>query len=203
MSSYWSKRRKVVSSVQDHVDAIYNSVNTPSCDTDTEDNHADDISLGSRSPPSPPQPNAECCAPVELGHLPESAINVSEDVAIVEDEMAAGPLVFDEIDFDLSGNSSDDSGDSDFPDIDLATLLVSWVSKFNISHLALNGLLCILREYHTYLPKDARTLLKTAKQYNVLNIAGGCYYHFGIENWVKSVVSSLDVCTGNVIEVSL
>ncbi|KAG1690732.1 hypothetical protein GQR58_007598 [Nymphon striatum] len=39
---------------------------------------------------------------------------------------------------------------------------------------------------------------RTAKDYNILNIAGGCYYHFVIEKWVKTMIF-----TGNVEEVSI
>lgn len=60
-------------------------------------------------------------------------------------------------------------------------------------------MLVILCHYHTYLPKDARTLLKTPKVYEVLNVAGGSYYHFGIENWVMSIASGIE----DVTEVSL
>jgi hypothetical protein len=42
-------------------------------------------------------------------------------------------------------------------------------------------------------------LLKTPTNYQVLNTAGGSYYHFGIETWVLSKFNGID----NVNEVSL
>ena len=66
-----------------------------------------------------------------------------------------------------------------------------WATKLCISHAAINGLMHILRPRHTYLPKYARTLLKTTNAYNIVNIGGGSYYHFGIGNGVKSLIQSL------------
>jgi len=41
-----------------------------------------------------------------------------------------------------------------------------------------------------YLPKDARTLLKTPTSTEVKNIKGGIYHHFGIENEVKTLIET-------------
>ena len=68
---------------------------------------------------------------------------------------------------------------------------MSWVFNIIISHSALNELLSILHTHHPFLSKDARTLLKIAKHYDILNVAGGLFHHFGIELWVKSVIDSL------------
>ena len=57
-----------------------------------------------------------------------------------------------------------------------------------ISLFALSTLLAILNIYHPYLPKDSRTLLKTNIFYNIKNIAGGSYYHFGINSALKTTL---------------
>ena len=51
-------------------------------------------------------------------------------------------------------------------------------------------LLCTLHEFHPNLPKQARTLLQTAKIY-VKNINGGEYLHFGILSNLETISSSL------------
>ena len=72
----------------------------------------------------------------------------------------AGTISFDEFLEGRSENEMSDSEDSDDATVNLSTLLVSWVTTFNITHASLNALLLVLRKYHTYLPKDARTLLR-------------------------------------------
>ena len=72
------------------------------------------------------------------------------------------------------------------PDDHLQYLLASWVSRNNITTNAVRELLEILRPAHPSLPKDPRTLLKTNINYEVQQIAGGSYFHFGVAKGVKS-----------------
>ena len=67
----------------------------------------------------------------------------------------------------------------------------------------MNELLHILRPVHPFLPKDARTLLKTLKVYDIENIAGGSYYHFGISDNVNTIISSFSEVIENTAEISL
>ena len=93
-------------------------------------------------------------------------------------------------------NNEDDSGkdDTDHDDIDeyLSCGLGARASDFNIQHSALSVLLGILRTLHPHLPKDPRTLLGTARQYQIKSISGGSYHHFGIATSLKNAISTVD-----------
>jgi len=69
--------------------------------------------------------------------------------------------------------------------------LVSWSIGNNISHVAINGLLKILRSNFpsTALPKDARTLLKTPRKIDIQNIAGGSFHYFGIKSFLVKALA--------------
>ena len=61
-------------------------------------------------------------------------------------------------------DDDDDDGDETFPP-DLTILLADWAVQFSITLTALSSLLCILRQFHPSLPKDARTILKTKRNF--------------------------------------
>lgn len=72
--------------------------------------------------------------------------------------------------------------------------LAKWSLHHKISHLALNDLLKILKNRgHTYLPVDARTLLKTPRKVTITRLGTGKYWYNGIK---KSLINIL----GNVNE---
>lgn len=71
----------------------------------------------------------------------------------------------------LDENTSDNS---------LNSSLCDWAVNFNVSLVALTALLTILRMYHPFLPKNARTLLTTKTVYKVQSLGGGKYFYFGI-----------------------
>lgn len=54
-----------------------------------------------------------------------------------------------------------------------------------------------------FLPKDVRTLLKTLRKYDIENIAGGSYYHFGISDNVNNLLNLFQQSIENTEEVSL
>lgn len=66
-----------------------------------------------------------------------------------------------------------------------------WGTKFRISHIALNDLLCILKKYDNTLPSDARTLLKTERKSFVSEICNGTYIYFGIATNLKMLFSKI------------
>lgn len=69
-------------------------------------------------------------------------------------------------------------------------LLRDWEIMYKITLVALTALLLILRNYteHSYLPFDARTLIKTEKKTKTSQILGGEYLHFGVEKAVRSIL---------------
>lgn len=73
---------------------------------------------------------------------------------------------------------------------DLTHKLASWAVDEQINHESLNKLLAILREHpcHSSFPTDARTLVKTPRNVKLLSLAGGTYYHFGIEKGIRSLL---------------
>lgn len=78
------------------------------------------------------------------------------------------------------------------PTISFRDSLASWAVLHKIPHNALNDLLKILKPMHNELPLDSRTLLETPLIYEVKPIDPGYYYHFGIENCIKSLILQCD-----------
>lgn len=68
---------------------------------------------------------------------------------------------------------------------DLQSSLADWAIEFGISLIALTALLSILKIYHSPLPKDGRTLLKTKTSYNITSVAGGLFHYCGILNSIQ------------------
>lgn len=64
------------------------------------------------------------------------------------------------------------------------------VVKYNVSNNCVNNLLEILRsDVGLKLPKDVRTLMKTPKQHNVVELNPGKYIHFGMEKMLKQILT--------------
>jgi hypothetical protein len=90
-------------------------------------------------------------------------------------------------------DTDSDSGLSDEGRNNLSTELAEWGSQFQIKHNALGHLLTILKPYHPNLPKDARTLLNTKCSYDIRDVAGGQYYHFGIARGIGEICNLANV----------
>jgi len=99
-----------------------------------------------------------------------------------------------------SGDDGSDDGDSDDSESDeerngLGNLIPDisvWAIQNNISHLALNGLMQILRaNVNPNLPADARTVLNTPKYIQVSNKCGGEYLYFGIESAISKQLNQI------------
>ena len=67
--------------------------------------------------------------------------------------------------------------------------LRDWAVNSNIPLIHVSGLLKILHGSVKGLPKDARTLLSTCQDFDVKEIAGGQYCHFGIAKYLNSQLS--------------
>lgn len=68
--------------------------------------------------------------------------------------------------------------------------LKEWVLTNEIKMCHVNSLLVILQPYFPILPKDARTLVGTPTAYNMVDVAGGKYFHFGVSTGVISKLRS-------------
>ncbi|CAG9773638.1 unnamed protein product [Ceutorhynchus assimilis] len=78
---------------------------------------------------------------------------------------------------------------------DFKSKLTHWALEENISHKALDKLLHILKEepsLSSCLPLHARTLLRTPRQVNIQEISPGHYYHFGIQNNIIKLLSTIN-----------
>ena len=65
----------------------------------------------------------------------------------------------------------------------LHSKLATWAVQQNISHIVLNGLFGIVQGYvNEELPMDARTVLRTPKQVEVVKRCGGDFIYFGIKS---------------------
>lgn len=88
--------------------------------------------------------------------------------------------------------STDDDNNFDF-DINNKSLnknfkksVVTWATKYGITHSALTPLLEILNTYtNTTFPKNPRTLLQTPRNSNVIEMGDGEYCHFNIKSIIK------------------
>lgn len=91
------------------------------------------------------------------------------------------------------------------PEFPIKNFLVHWATKYNITHVALNGLLKGLKNHDCFndLPVDSRTLLCTPKNIcsNIRNVEPGIYYHFGLAAGIrrfipKNVTDNIKVSIG-------
>ena len=71
----------------------------------------------------------------------------------------------------------------------LSSELALWYAENNISRIALSKLLVVLRKYGHFLPKDARTLLKTPSNISALRKCKGDFIYFAIETGLLNLLS--------------
>lgn len=73
----------------------------------------------------------------------------------------------------------------------LSKELSHWATKRYVRRAAVTHLLHILHPYHSNLPLDSRTLLKTPRQTTIKNLVNGEYCHFGLIDSLKLKLTSL------------
>jgi len=64
------------------------------------------------------------------------------------------------------------------------------ISKYHVSHNFINELLIVLRSEGLKIPKDVRTLLKTPRAHEIVNIHPGSYIHIGIEFLIRPILEA-------------
>ncbi|XP_025110695.1 uncharacterized protein LOC112574075 isoform X2 [Pomacea canaliculata] len=121
----------------------------------------------------------------------QQTVNASMELDVSTGEQDSPEKCLLDSDFDEFSSSSD-SENSENDDYDLVRELGRWASSFNITVVAVSALLSLLRIYHPSLPKDPRTVMKTARHINVRTIEGGSYYHFGITNCLSKLKGLTD-----------
>lgn len=75
-------------------------------------------------------------------------------------------------------------------DKNFKSLLIQWSLLYNISLVALTALLVILKQFTNYLlPRCARTLLRTPRTTNIIQMSdGGEYLHLGVRQAIDSIL---------------
>ncbi|OXA53829.1 hypothetical protein Fcan01_11368 [Folsomia candida] len=108
--------------------------------------------------------------------------------------------------------SYDPLSSSDFdefvPEFNLKSSLAEWAIQNNITSVAVDQLLHILKKSNPNagLPSSSKTLLKTPVDYQIQSFANGQYYHFGINRKLKGLTTKsleLQCIRNNTISISL
>ena len=184
--SYWTKRRKIASLVDQHLRYIaecqYDNQqlaeqceivpDTSSSASASASNTFDNLFVAQRHS--------------QYEHSQDGPdLDASVDIHEVDTEVFEGPnSVTDQSDLSDGSDSHSDSHQLYDENENLGMELSNWAMKSNVSHSSLGELLQILVKYHPSLPKDPRTLLSTQKIIELKTIPGGFYYHFGIANGI-------------------
>lgn len=112
----------------------------------------------------------------------------SSDDAAVEDDYEAfwSGEDYDKYEYLSTTDDSADEFDAE-PDIDVfKRQLAEAKVTHGIGRTAMNCILGILRQREPRLPKDCRTLVQPLRGIQLKSVAGGQYYHFGLEQQVKA-----------------
>ena len=181
--SYWTKRRKIRANVAEHLNSIQNAEpysafeneqirivnNVPDVVTDLNDTYSDSII---------------CDSPVESSDNEEMFYPCSEDSFEIPEMI------------DQNGSSDDEHETIEFERDEKECLLkdelAKWASQYLISATAVSSLLKILKQLHPNLPSDSRSLLNTERQYELCEIEGGLYHHFGIAKSLQKATACME-----------
>ena len=186
IESYWTLRRDLRSRVSEHLADLQNMCNTSVETNQNEpfrelDNVASLTECSELSNQPVPEESSQSSSQRQSNvHSPQSC-HLSEgdydsDGADAErNDTIINPII--NILSDL-GSESDTNGDED--EKTFSQKLGEWATTFQISSMVLLSILDILKPYFPELPKDPRTLLQTQTCYNVSELGGGLYHHFGI-----------------------
>jgi len=84
------------------------------------------------------------------------------------------------------------------------TEITTWAINYQINHKALKALLIILNKYtSTQFCQDPRTLLKTPKNTNIIEIDSGHYCHLGVKNCLKKIIENKRALNNKINTVNL
>lgn len=110
---------------------------------------------------------------------------------------------------DFDNDSDNDSvlnQDQQIEDVpSFKSLLTEWGLTENISHLSMYKLLEVLKTHncHAELPKDPRTLFKTPRNTDILDVAPGSYWHYGLAGNLQNFIEQTKLDSSNPIELAI
>ena len=87
----------------------------------------------------------------------------------------------------IDSSSAEGSSDDD-KNYTLTEKLQNWAVTHQAPHCTLSDLLTVLGQFYPDSQKDPRTLLQTKLTYNVSEICGGHYYHFGLVSGLQEKI---------------
>jgi len=187
--SRWTKKRRLDSGYNRAVHAM----NSAYCDSDDELD-ATEIFESTYVTASTPQ---ECTdGDSNFSELAELAVDTDGTVQNTDCQPVMQYCSIDRDDSTVNSDCSDnDDNISDISDDNesMVSDLRQWALKNNVSHVAIDDLLSILRRHFPELPKDSRTVMQTCSNVQLQAVAGGHYYHFSLVNGLKTVIDKFQV----------
>ena len=207
--SYWTKRRRVNTSVAQHFASVLSegTDENEASQTEWEINENQHLSsMSSVNPFNELTPQSQT--------TDQSVDDVIDEVQVTEDEDILTPQsqttdqsvddVIDEVqvsededicpstfsDRDSSSAESDNESRTVNPPSLLLEQMAEWASGSSVPMIVVSNVLSILQPYLPFLPADARTLLKTQTNVVLKSVAGGEYYHFGISAGIVECLES-------------
>lgn len=87
------------------------------------------------------------------------------------------------------GNTFSSDSEPEINQMHISEDIRNWALQFNITLSALTSLLKLLSPIIPNLPRDARTLLMTPAQVNTSILAGGEYWHAGLQKMLETIAS--------------
>ena len=182
MASHWSIRRKASAAVDKIEKAI------------VEDSDRGTYQISSITGPAVRTVTGLIEVPAGIAASHNDLYVPDQITGIIPDAPTAGTDHF-EVDqhaSDSHSDSSDNNFDSSYDDMenDLSDELSHWAIKHQVTATAVTDLLGLLRSHFPHLPRDARSLLNTPRNLEIMNICGGSYYHFGLREGLLSVFES-------------
>lgn len=192
--SYWTKSRKINRNVNKHVTDILREIESEQ----NKDEIENLVSPRSSCSYNSNEENLEISDQQETSD--NESISLSNDAASFQDNISTDSNSIDHDDIDTECNAPyylicdserelDSSTCSDNND-SFQDLLADWAVEFDIPMNALSSLLSLLRPSINNLPKDPRTLFGTKTTYEISDLCGGQYFHFGLKSGIQSILST-------------
>ena len=170
-----TKRRKIKASVDEHMRSIQFEIDEGfRADTEDTEQFVDFVA------DIPSTHTAIICNSYDISDQCETGISIEENDNAEDSCFSAPPFLLESDEFGNEQTFSSTDSDTDATDNEskdsVKNRLAEWAILFNIPHLALSSLLCILRDADLNVPKDPRTLLRTPRHTDV-KVAKVCIEH--------------------------